>query len=78
VKLFDLFARLPDGKPLWIESVENLALAEHHAARLLDMFRGECLVYSERDGLIVKRIDHSTLREVPGQPDEKAYQEVRT
>lgn len=59
MKVFDIFGRLPDGKPLWIESVEDLGIAEQQATRFSEIFRGECFVYSERDGLIVKRIERA-------------------
>ena len=56
MKRFDVFARLPGGKPVLVESVDDLTTAEQHATRFLETFT-ECLVYSERDRQIVKRID---------------------
>lgn len=57
MKSLDIFGRIPGGKPIWIGSVDDLALAEERAMRFAERFNRETLVYSEREGLIVKRID---------------------
>jgi hypothetical protein len=56
-EFFDVFVRRPDGKLAWIECVEGLVIAQKHAIRFAERFTGESLIYSESDGLIVKRID---------------------
>jgi hypothetical protein len=60
MEFFDVFVRCPDGKLRWIECVEGLAIAQQDAIRFSERFSGESLIYSERDGLIVKRIDRAS------------------
>ena len=53
----DIFARLPDGSPIWLEAVEDL---QHARARMRDLNRitpREYFIYSERNGSI-EREDH--------------------
>jgi hypothetical protein len=57
---FDVFVRCPDGKLWWIECVESLAVAQRHAIRFSERFLGESLIYSERDGMMVRRVDRSS------------------
>jgi hypothetical protein len=56
MEFFDIFVRF-DGKLRWIECVQGLAVARQHAMRFSERFLGECLIYSERDGIIVRRIN---------------------
>lgn len=56
MKAFDLFGRLPDGKPLWIGAVSDIDEAEEHANRLSGISAGEYFIYSERDGRVIERI----------------------
>jgi hypothetical protein len=60
MQFFDVFVRCPDGKLRWIECVEGLAVAQQRAIRFSERFLGESLIYSERDGIIVRRIDHAS------------------
>lgn len=55
-RLFDVFVRLPDGKPLLVASVEDLKLAEQHAKRWMEKFKGECIVYSEQHGRVFRAL----------------------
>jgi hypothetical protein len=60
MEFFDVFVRCPEGKLRWIECVEDLAVAEQHAIRFSERFLGQSLIYSERDGLIVRRIGRAS------------------
>jgi hypothetical protein len=60
MEFFDVFVRCPDGRLRWIECVEGLAVAQQDAIRFSERFLGESLIYSERDGLIVGRIDRTS------------------
>ena len=60
MEFFDVFVRCPDGKLRWLECVEGLAVAQQHAIRFSERFLGESLIYSERDGIIVRRIDRAS------------------
>jgi hypothetical protein len=59
--IFDIFKRLPDGKPLWIEAVEGLAEARAQLHRLANATPGEYFIYSERKGGVIER--HSSMRQ---------------
>ncbi len=59
MKLFDVFVRRPDGRPVWIEAVGDLATATRRAIRFSECFEGESFIFSEKEGVIVKRIDHA-------------------
>jgi hypothetical protein len=56
---FDLFGRLPDGKPLWIEAARDINTAEKHAKQLSRISSGEYFIYSEKHGRVVERIHAS-------------------
>ena len=54
--IFDIFKRLPDGKPLWIEAAEGLAEAKVQLSRLAAATPGEYFIYSERNGGVIERL----------------------
>ena len=56
--IFDIFKRLPDGKPLWIESIEGLAQARRRFAELTSTKPGEYFIYSEQRGEVIERSGH--------------------
>ena len=49
---FDIFARLPDGHPLWIQSFETLEEARERAKQLARNALGDCFIYSEKGGVV--------------------------
>ena len=49
---FDVFARLPDGHPLWIQSFENLAEARKRLKQVALNALGDCFIYSEESGVV--------------------------
>ena len=49
---FDIFARLPDGKPIWMESVEGLAKTNTRVRELTLIAPNDYFVYSEQSGSI--------------------------
>jgi hypothetical protein len=58
MKAFDLFGRLPNGRPFWIEAVSDIGAAEKHASLLSETFEGEYFIYSEKEGRIIERVAH--------------------
>jgi hypothetical protein len=50
---YDIFRRLPDGAPIWIEAVPNLELARVRVACLIRSDPGEYLIYDLSRGQIV-------------------------
>ena len=58
MEFFDIFVRF-DGKLRWIQCVEGFAVAQQHAICFSERFAGESLIYSERDGIIVRRINRA-------------------
>jgi hypothetical protein len=52
--IFDIFMRLPDGKPLWIESVEGLQPARQKLSHLASAARAEYFIYSEKTGGVIE------------------------
>ena len=55
--IYDLFSRLPDGSPLWLESIEGLEKAEKRMGVLARLHPdGEYFIYSEKCGGVVRRI----------------------
>lgn len=57
MKWFDIFGRLPDGKPLWIEAVGDLDTAEKHVNQLSRISAGEYFIYSEQQGRVVQHVN---------------------
>jgi hypothetical protein len=65
--IYDLFSRLPDGSPLWLESIEGLEKAEKRMNVLVGLHpTGEYFIYSEKCGGVVRRI-----------PDEEGQQALQ-
>jgi hypothetical protein len=60
MEFFDLFGKLPDGKPFWIEAVSDINAARTHAHHLSRIFAQEYFIYSEKNGRIVERINDCT------------------
>ena len=57
----DIFARLPDGSPIWLEAVEGLQNARARMRELNRVAPRDYFIYSERNGSI-EREDHSAVR----------------
>jgi hypothetical protein len=49
---FDIFVRLPDGHPLWIEAVQNLEQARKSLKKVARNAMGDCFIYSEKSGIV--------------------------
>jgi hypothetical protein len=49
---FDVFRKLPDGQPLWIQAVDGLHEAKLLSLRLAASSPGEYFIYNPRDGSI--------------------------
>jgi len=50
---FDIFLRLPDGKPLWVEAVEGYERAKVHIEKLAETSPGDYFIFNSRTGQIV-------------------------
>jgi hypothetical protein len=53
--MFDIFATLPDGSPLWLEAVEGLDEARQRLSGLAQARPGMYFIYSEKTGGVVER-----------------------
>jgi hypothetical protein len=51
---FDIFLRLPDGKPLWVEAVENYEKAKVHIQKLVQVSPGEYFIFNSKTGQILR------------------------
>ncbi|HWF39137.1 MAG TPA: hypothetical protein VG322_11495 [Candidatus Acidoferrales bacterium] len=60
--IFDIFSRLPDGSPLWVESIEGLKKARERLDRLAQLNPGEYFIYSEGIGGVVSRVPEAEQR----------------
>jgi hypothetical protein len=49
---FDIFTRLPDGHPLWVQSFENFAEARERLEEVARKAVGDCFIYSEQKGIV--------------------------
>ena len=65
--MFDIFSRLPDGSPLWLESVEGLAQAQQRLDGLARLHPGEYFIYSEKAGGVVRRVPEEDERPERGE-----------
>jgi hypothetical protein len=54
--MFDIFATLPDGSPLWLGAVEGLDEARHRLSGIAESRPGNYFIYSEKTGGVVERI----------------------
>jgi hypothetical protein len=50
---FDIFLRLPDGKPLWVEAVEGYDKAQVQVQKLVQASPGEYFIFNSRTGQIL-------------------------
>jgi hypothetical protein len=50
--MFDIFARLPDGKPIWMESVEGVERTNRRVRELTLIAPRDYFVYSEATGAV--------------------------
>jgi hypothetical protein len=50
----DIFLRLPDGKPLWVEAVEGYEKAKVHIQKLIQVSPGDYFIFDSRTGQISK------------------------
>ncbi len=53
---FDIFRKLPDGKPVWVEAVEGLEEAKKRLTGLALISPEEYFIYSESKGIVVERV----------------------
>ena len=60
--IFDIFSRLPDGSPVWVESIEGLEKAQKRLDRLAELNPGEYFIYSEEIGGVVRRLPEAEHR----------------
>jgi hypothetical protein len=56
----DIFARLPDGSPIWLESIEGLQNARARVRKLNSVAPRDYFIYFEHNG-IIDREDHSSV-----------------
>jgi hypothetical protein len=52
----DIFLRLPDGKPLWVEAVEGYEKARLHVQKLIQASPGEYFIFDSRTGQIFESV----------------------
>ena len=52
VAIFDIFLRLPDGKPMWMESVQGLVKANKRLNELMIRAPRHYFIYSEMSGAV--------------------------
>ena len=50
----DIFMRLPDGKPLWVEAVNGFENAKAHIQKLIQVSPGEYFIFDSRTGQILR------------------------
>ena len=53
--IFDIFSTLPNGRPLWIGSVEGFDEAKKRLSALAENRPGQYFIYSEQTGEVVER-----------------------
>ena len=51
-KKFDIFLRLPNGKPLWVETVDGVEKAKVHIQQFIKQRPGEYFIFSSKTGHI--------------------------
>jgi hypothetical protein len=49
---FDIFIRLPDGHPVWMEAIENFEQARKRLRQVARNAVGDCFIYSEKKGIV--------------------------
>ena len=60
--IFDIFTRLPDGSPLWVESVAGFEQARRRLSGLERVHPGEYFIYSEQRGGVICRVTESVAK----------------
>lgn len=55
-QLFDIFRKDISGQPVWVEAVENLAVAKHRVFELGAHRPGQYLIFSQKTGQIVSTV----------------------
>jgi hypothetical protein len=65
---FDIFVRLPDGHPMWVEAVETFEQARKRLNQVALNAVGDCFIYSEKNG-IVELIVHSDFPSMTASSD---------
>ena len=51
---FDIFLRLPDGKPLWVEAVDGFEKAKRQVEKLVEAAPGDYFIFNSRTGQILQ------------------------
>ena len=59
---YDIFRRLPDGGPIWIEAVQTLEGARARLALLLEAQPGDYFVYDLVHNKIVEIVEYANSR----------------
>jgi hypothetical protein len=54
--MYDIFARFPDGRPIWMESVEGLENANRRVRELTEIAPRDYFIYSEAGGTVETEI----------------------
>jgi hypothetical protein len=50
---FDIFMKLPNGKPLWVEAVDGFEKAKVKIQKLVQVSPGEYFIFDSRTGRIL-------------------------
>jgi hypothetical protein len=51
---FDIFLRLPDGRPLWVEAVDGFEKAKVHVEELVQVSPGDYFIFDSKTGRILQ------------------------
>jgi hypothetical protein len=51
---FDIFKRLPDGDPIWVQAIDGIEQAKEQLARLASSTPGEYFIYNVQGGCVVQ------------------------
>jgi hypothetical protein len=51
---FDIFQKLPDGHPLWIQTVDGLEEAKSQLLHLATTSPGEYFIYNSQKGRVIQ------------------------
>jgi hypothetical protein len=70
--MYDIFMKLPDGSPLWLEAVQGLDQARSRLASLARSSEGDYFVYSEKSGGIIERASTGSASTPPEGVDRSA------
>jgi hypothetical protein len=50
---FDIFKKLPDGQPLWVQAVEGLEEAKRQLTQMALASPGDYFIYNTRSGEVI-------------------------